>query len=120
VVGRVVDGVHTDGVQAKLLELGNVTLARLDIGNGVLIGRGSTGLVVDTTNVETLSAGEKGWGRSATKHVNKTLRNGPFPLMETTGKDETRGASGAAGVAAAPAARTARAMAEVFMVRRLR
>lgn len=73
VVGRVVDAVDTDGVQAKLLELGNVTLARLGVGNGVFVGRRSTGLVVDTTDVETLSAGEKGCDRSANKGANEAL-----------------------------------------------
>lgn len=80
-VCRVVDGVDTDGVQAKLLELGNVTLARPGVGNGVLVGGRATGLVVDTADVETLSAGEKGCGMSANKHSEGhiALRTDRFP-----------------------------------------
>lgn len=59
-VGGVVDGVHADGVDAQLLELLNIALAAIDVGNGVLSIRGAAGLVVNTTNVETLVAGPEG------------------------------------------------------------
>jgi len=75
VVGRVVDRVHADGVDAELLELRNVTLAAGDIGNGVLCirsaayslllgimdsaGNDRTRLVVDTADVEALVASEE-------------------------------------------------------------
>lgn len=52
VVGSVVDGVHADSVDCKLLEFGNVALAAICISNGVLsIGR-ATWLVIDTADVE--------------------------------------------------------------------
>lgn len=57
VVGGVVDSVHTDGVDAQLLELLDIALAPVDIGNGVLSVRGAAGLVVNTANVEALVAG---------------------------------------------------------------
>lgn len=61
VVLGVVDGVDTDGVDAKLLELGNVTAADGGIGQGVdVLGR-TTGLVVNTTDVETVAAGPESW-----------------------------------------------------------
>ena len=60
VVGAVVDSVDTDSVDSKLLELGNVTLASLFIGNGVLGIRCATRLVVYATDVETLVASKEG------------------------------------------------------------
>ena len=56
VVGCVVNSVDTDGVDAKLLEFGDVALAACYIGDGVLRIRCTTGLVVDTTDVEALAA----------------------------------------------------------------
>jgi hypothetical protein len=61
-VGRVVDSVHADGVDAEALELFNVTLAASDIGDGILRISGTTWLVVDTTDVETLVASEESYG----------------------------------------------------------
>ena len=57
VVSTVVNSVDTDGVDAELLELGDVTLAALLISNGVLCVGCATGLVVNTTDVEALVAG---------------------------------------------------------------
>jgi hypothetical protein len=75
VIGRVVDRVDTDGVDAELLELLNVALAAGDVGNGVLrIRRAAcslsvwmvisvwderTWLVIDTADVEALVASEE-------------------------------------------------------------
>jgi hypothetical protein len=59
VVLGVVDGVDTDRVQAKLLELLDITLAAGAIGNGVLGVGSATGLVVDTADVEALVASEE-------------------------------------------------------------
>jgi hypothetical protein len=75
VIGRVVDRVDTDGVDAELLELLNVTLATGDISDGILCIRSAayllsvlmlssvvderTGLVVDTADVEALVASEE-------------------------------------------------------------
>lgn len=60
VVGSVVHGVHTNGVDAQLLELYDVALAAVDVGNGVLGLRGATGLVVNTANVEAVVTGPEG------------------------------------------------------------
>jgi hypothetical protein len=57
VIGSVVHSVHTNGVDAQLLELCDIALAAVDVGNGVLSIRGTAGLVVDATDVETLVAG---------------------------------------------------------------
>lgn len=60
VVLGVIDGVDTDSVQAKLLEVFDVTLTSIDIGDGVgKLGRAS-GLVINTTHVEALLALEEG------------------------------------------------------------
>lgn len=55
-VGCVVNSVDADGVDAKLLEFGDVALAACYIGDGVLRIRCTTGLVVNTTDVEALAA----------------------------------------------------------------
>ena len=60
VVGGVIDGVDTDGVQAEILEVLDVTLATVGIGDGVGKLGGTTGLVVHTTDVETFIALEEG------------------------------------------------------------
>ena len=59
-VGGVVHGVHTDSVDAQLLEFLDIALAAVDVGNGVLSIRGAAGLVVDTANVEAVLAGPEG------------------------------------------------------------
>lgn len=59
VVRSVVDGVDTDGVDAQLLELGNVTRASGDVGNGVDEGGGAAGLIVDATDVEPCASSEE-------------------------------------------------------------
>lgn len=58
-VGGVVDGVDSHGVNAELLEVANITLAAGFIGNGVDDLGGSSGLVVNTTDVETVVSGEE-------------------------------------------------------------
>jgi hypothetical protein len=55
----VVDGVHTNGVDTKLLEVDDVALATGRIGDGVLCVGRATWLVVDTADVETLVASEE-------------------------------------------------------------
>ena len=59
-VGSVVDGVHANSVDAQLLELLDIALAAINVGNGVLSIRGAAGLVVNTADVETLVAGPEG------------------------------------------------------------
>ena len=58
-VGSVVDCVNTDSVDAELLELYNVTLATSGISDRVLSRRRASGLVVDTTDVETIIASKE-------------------------------------------------------------
>jgi hypothetical protein len=59
VVGRVVDGVDADSVDTELLELGDVTLAAVSVGDGVLgVGR-AAGLVVYTADVEAFVASKE-------------------------------------------------------------
>jgi hypothetical protein len=65
VVRSVVDGVHTDGVDAERLELLNVALATSSVGDWVLSIRCAARLVVDTTDVETLVASEESCQLSA-------------------------------------------------------
>jgi hypothetical protein len=60
VVGGVVYSVHTDGVDAQLLELFDIALAAVDVGDGILRLRRAAGLVVDTANVEAVFAGPEG------------------------------------------------------------
>jgi hypothetical protein len=56
VVTLVVDSVDTDNVDAELLEVLDITLADLGVGQRILVGGGTTGLVVDTSEVESLVA----------------------------------------------------------------
>lgn len=60
VVLGVVDGVHTDGVEAEVLELLDVTLAAIGIGDGIGELGGAAGLVVNTADIETVVALEEG------------------------------------------------------------
>lgn len=62
VVRGVVDGVDTDSVDSKLLELGNVALAASGVSDWVLCVGGATGLVVDTTNVKAIVASKESCG----------------------------------------------------------
>lgn len=55
VVGSVVDSVDTDRVDTERLEVLDVALAKLAVGQRVEVGRGTTRLVVDTTEVESLA-----------------------------------------------------------------
>jgi hypothetical protein len=59
VIGCVVDGVDTDGIDAQFLELDDITLAAVGIGNGVGQIGGATRLVVNATDVESVIAGEE-------------------------------------------------------------
>jgi hypothetical protein len=63
VVGGVVDGVDTDGVHSQLLELGNVTLAGCGLRNGVDKVGGSTGLPIDTPDVEPAGSSKESFVR---------------------------------------------------------
>ena len=53
----VVDSVDTDGVDAQVLEVLDVTLTDAGVGKRVLVGGRTTGLVVDTTEKEAVLAG---------------------------------------------------------------
>jgi hypothetical protein len=75
VVGGVVDGVDADGVDAQLLELDDVSSAAALIGYGVCEVRASTGLVVDTADVEAVVALEEGWWGSAENGLGKEDHN---------------------------------------------
>jgi len=59
VVLGIVNGVHADSVDAKLLEERNIALAVLDVGKGIDNIGGTSWLVVDTTEVEPLITDEK-------------------------------------------------------------
>lgn len=61
VVLRVVDGVHTDGVDAELLEVLDVPLETGDVDQGVCRIGGTTWLVSHATDVETLIAGPESY-----------------------------------------------------------
>ena len=56
----VVNRVHTDGVEAQLLELGDIALAHFGVGDGVGEVGGATRLVVETADVETFITLEEG------------------------------------------------------------
>lgn len=100
-VGGVVDGVDTDGVEAQLLELSDITLATFDVGNGILCVRSTAWLVVDAADVETFVACEEGCRSDevsvkldrSTKHLPMVLpmqtalraRLLPLPLTVTVG-----------------------------------
>jgi hypothetical protein len=59
VLGRVVDSVDTDGIDAQLLELDDISLTAVGIGNGVSQVGGATGLIVDATDIESVVACEE-------------------------------------------------------------
>lgn len=63
-VGAVVYGVHTDSVDAQLLELLDIALATVNVGDRVLSLRGATGLVVNTADVEAVLTGPEGCSKS--------------------------------------------------------
>jgi hypothetical protein len=86
--GRVVDRVDTDGVDSELLELGDITLAAISIGNGILEGGRTARLVVNATDVEPLAAGEEGYKLYqwwAQGDEAEELRDGPLPWTVTGG-----------------------------------
>ena len=58
-VGSVVDSVYTNGIDAQLGELLNVSGAASLISNGISDIGGATRLVVDTTNVESVAIGKE-------------------------------------------------------------
>ncbi|KAI6749128.1 hypothetical protein HG531_008075 [Fusarium graminearum] len=57
VIGLVVDGVNANNVDAEFLEVLDITLADLGVGQRILVSGGTTGLVVNTSEVETLVTG---------------------------------------------------------------
>jgi hypothetical protein len=63
-VGSVVYSVDADGVDTKLLELFDVTLAAFFIRNRILGIRCASGLVVDTADAETLVASKESYRQS--------------------------------------------------------
>jgi hypothetical protein len=52
----VVDRVDTDGVDAELIELGDITGAASAVSDGVLICGGAAGLVIDAADVESAAS----------------------------------------------------------------
>jgi len=63
VVRRVVHRVHADGIDAQLLELDDIPRAARDVRDGIGGPRGASGLVIDAADIESVVAGEEGWGR---------------------------------------------------------
>ena len=59
-VGSVVDSIDTDGIDAQLLELCNVSFAAGLISNGVSQIGGAARLVINASNVETVAASKEG------------------------------------------------------------
>jgi hypothetical protein len=59
VLGRVVDSVNTDSIDAQLLELDDISLAAIGIGDGISQVGGATGLIVDATDIESVIACEE-------------------------------------------------------------
>jgi len=104
VIGSVVDGVHTDGVDAELLELRDVALATSYVGDGILCIGGATcsrsvlgakqrvlhhtWLVVDTADVETLVACEESCALLA-KLMRCTWWQKPTISLNSNGCDRT-------------------------------
>jgi len=66
VVSGVVDGVNTDSVDPQFLKLYNISRAGGGISNRIDQVGGSTGLVVNTTDVESSIALEEGYGMLVT------------------------------------------------------
>ena len=67
-MGRsVVDGVDSNCIDAQLLEFRDVSLAAVDVGNGIGHVGGATGLVVDATNVETVVASKESYNGVSTR-----------------------------------------------------
>lgn len=64
VIGRVVDRVNTDSVDTEVLEVLDVTAANVLRGKRVDTGRVTTGLVINTANVEAVITLVEGWGRN--------------------------------------------------------
>jgi hypothetical protein len=61
VVYSIVDSVDTDGVQAKLLEFGDITRTGGGIGQGVHELRRSSWLIVDAADIESVVSLEESW-----------------------------------------------------------
>jgi hypothetical protein len=61
VVGGIIDCVDTNSVDAQLLELSDVTLAASLVGDRVSNLGGTSGLVVNTTNVKSLGSSVEGY-----------------------------------------------------------
>jgi len=63
VIGLVIDGVNTNNVDAELLEVLDITLADLGVGQRILISGSTTRLVVDTSEVKALIASPESYYR---------------------------------------------------------
>ncbi len=57
----VIDSIDANGVQSKLLEFGDVTRAGRRIGQRVDELGGSTRLIIDTTDIESVRSLEESW-----------------------------------------------------------
>ena len=64
VVLAVVNGIHTDSVDAEFLEFLDISLASLSVGDWIFSFRRSSWLVVDTADVKSLVAGEESYDSS--------------------------------------------------------
>ena len=88
----VVHHVDTDGVDAQLLKLGNVALAHLGVGQGIDSTGGSSRLVVDAADVETLLALPEGCSQRCQYSADMRAKssrshdNSPFPETVTAGR----------------------------------
>lgn len=69
VILGVVDSVNTNSVDAKVLEVLDITEAGLGVSEGILVGRSTTRLVVDTTKVEALAISPESYKNSSISAV---------------------------------------------------
>ena len=119
VVGSVVNGVDTNGVDTELLELCNITGASALVGNRIDdLGRTSW-LIIDSTDVKSVVTSEESYGRlvnySRPRRIQVIL---PFPLvvMAVRDEDEALGARFSTGDGAARAEPAAAKVAIVWKV----
>lgn len=88
----VVHHVDTDGVDSQLLELGNVALAHVEIGQGIRHAGRSSRLVVDSSDIEALLALPEGYQqinqhlRLLKGHIFQSQNHSPFPETVTAGR----------------------------------
>lgn len=121
VVKSVVDSVYSNGVDSKILESGDIALANLGIGEGILVGRRTTGLVVNTSDVEAGVASPESYNASVSlqcRFAYRQVQSVPFPEAETTGRlARLLGGSLTVGVAETePMAARAETRVKVFIV----